>query len=261
MERTVFWILCCVFAVYLSCASVEPGTQRSSLDNIDLYETEWNVRTFPVEDVPVFYSVKKGDTLFSIARRYGLTVDNIKSINAMSSNIIRPGMELRLQRDEIFEEEFDLGFNEYDLNSDFDDLDAEFKNKSNPSNEKVSKSGYIWPVNGTVAKRYDPVKGIDGIEIRARKGERVVSSKNGKVVFRSFMSGLGKVVIIEHAHKYLTLYGYLSEITVNCQDFVSRGDIIGTVGSSGSSVESCLHFRIYVNYGNTINPMKVLTER
>jgi murein DD-endopeptidase MepM/ murein hydrolase activator NlpD len=77
------------------------------------------------------------------------------------------------------------------------------------------------------------------------------------VVHAGWESGYGKLVTIRHDFGLETRYGHLSQIVVREGQKVSRGDLIGAMGSTGRSTGTHLHYEIRVG-GNAINPMKYI---
>ncbi len=217
-----------------------PDTQEDplpTLDELDLLGFEWEQPAAgPSTTTPASYTVARGDTLFSIARRFGLDVTEIKLRNELTSDVLRPGMVLALGGD----------------------VAAEASLPAAGVKGPAGAQGYQWPVKGPVVQRYSPLHGRRGIDISAARGTSVGAARDGRVVFRSFLPGLGQVVILEHQFQFLTLYGHLSSIRVNCGNRVSRGQVIGRVGSSGNAASPRLHLRVYVNYRNTKDPMAYL---
>ena len=116
-------------------------------------------------------------------------------------------------------------------------------------------SYYGWRFNGS-----DYHTGIDisGANIY---GTPVVASNSGKVVFVNHSytpgKGYGKYLIIDHGGGYTTLYAHNSEITVQVGDYVSRGETVAKVGSTGWSTGPHIHFEIRVN-GKHVNPLEYL---
>ena len=116
-------------------------------------------------------------------------------------------------------------------------------------------SYYGWRFNGS-----DYHTGIDisGANIY---GTPVVASNSGKVVFVNHSytpgKGYGKYLIIDHGGGYTTLYAHNSEINVQVGDYVSRGETIAKVGSTGWSTGPHIHFEIRVN-GKHVNPLTYL---
>ena len=73
---------------------------RISLDEIEILKIEWT-NDIPQKDtfknVPMFYTVRPGDTLFSISAKFGISVDVIMKLNGLKSDVIKHGMRLRLR--------------------------------------------------------------------------------------------------------------------------------------------------------------------
>lgn len=123
-----------------------------------------------------------------------------------------------------------------------------------PSYSNIT-SYYGWRFNGS-----DFHTGIDisGANIY---GTPVVASNSGKVVFVNTSytpgKGYGKYLIVDHGGGYTTLYAHNSEIVVNVGDYVTRGQTIAKVGSTGWSTGPHIHFEIRVN-GKHTNPLEYL---
>lgn len=110
------------------------------------------------------------------------------------------------------------------------------------------------PVIGTVTSRYGyrvhPVTRRresfhSGLDIATKEGTPVRASADGTVVLAEYLrNGYGKLIIIEHEKELSTYYGHLSEIKVVKGQKVSRGDIIGAVGRTGSATGAHLHFEV-----------------
>ena len=88
------------------------------------------------------------------------------------------------------------------------------------------------------------VRDHNGLDFTASKGTPVYATGDGKVGKAYFSETYGKVVYIEHGHGYETRYAHLSKFVVKPGDRVKRGNIIGYVGSTGTSVSSHLHYEV-----------------
>jgi murein DD-endopeptidase MepM/ murein hydrolase activator NlpD len=125
----------------------------------------------------------------------------------------------------------------------------------------------IWPAHGwltgTFGGRSDPFTGEmgfhQGIDISTEKGQPVYATADG-VVETAFYSGdYGNLVVLRHGFGLTTRYGHLSAFGVKPGAAVSRGDVIGYVGSTGRSTGAHLHYEILAN-GKLINPLQLLTQ-
>lgn len=108
-----------------------------------------------------------------------------------------------------------------------------------------------WPVTGTVTQKfgklvhpvYQTVTMNNGIDIRTKSGSSVQSVASGTVIHTGSMRGLGKLVIVEHAGGYITVYAHLGEISVKLDQPVENGAVLGKV-SAPASGDSSLHFEL-----------------
>lgn len=102
-----------------------------------------------------------------------------------------------------------------------------------------------------IGRNLDPPKAIDGASI--------VAAGDGKVIFAGSRGGYGNTVMIDHGNGVVTLYAHQRSggIKVSEGQNVSKGDRIGTVGSTGYSTGAHLHFEVRIN-GTPANPMDYL---
>lgn len=108
-----------------------------------------------------------------------------------------------------------------------------------------------------ILKQYRPHHGTD---FGARRGTPLLAINAGKVSFSGRMRGYGNVVKIKHPGGYESLYAHQSRIRVKKGQRVTKGQIIGYVGSTGRSTGPHLHFGLTKN-GRWIDPMKVLRKQ
>jgi murein DD-endopeptidase MepM/ murein hydrolase activator NlpD len=188
-----------------------------------------------VSTVPgILYTVKSGDTLKKIADRYDIKVEDIMRVNEMATDTINNGDVLFLPNAQFTAEERALIY------------------------------GYIFikPVHGRFTSNYGyrrhPIFGDrrfhTGIDIAAPTGTSVAAAKEGTVIFAGWKSGYGNCIIIKHQFGYTTLYGHLSRISVRVGQWVSQGQTIGRVGSTGNSTGPHLHFEV-LKFGVHTNPI------
>jgi len=129
-----------------------------------------------------------------------------------------------------------------------------------------SSSGrFQWPVNGAVTSsfgyRTHPVLGTQrlhaGVDFGAASGTPIVAADTGTVVSAGWHGGYGNAVIVDHGGGVATLYGHQSRLAVGSGSRVSRGQVIGYVGSTGMSTGPHLHFELRIN-GVPTDPMSRL---
>ena len=166
----------------------------------------------------VWHTVKHGDSLYNIARKYN--IQNWKQLQRI--NGIDNPKRLKINQKIYIPNEEIIGF-------------------ANPLKIKLyvtSKYGY----------RHHPIKRRymmhDGIDFRAATGTRVYASKTGRVSTAKWKSGYGRIIVIQHADDFSTAYAHLSRISVSVGDIVKQGQVIGLTGNSGLSTGPHLHFEI-----------------
>ena len=123
----------------------------------------------------------------------------------------------------------------------------------------ASGAGLIWPARGPVTSEYGYRWGRlhAGIDIGAGTGAPIYAAKSGQVIQAGSMGGYGNVVVIDHGGGFTTLYAHQSRIATSNGASVSRGQVIGYVGSTGHSTGPHLHFETRVN-GEPQNPRRYL---
>ena len=113
---------------------------------------------------------------------------------------------------------------------------------------------FIRPVDGITTGVYGSQRVLNGkprrphygIDIAAPKGTKVKNSNAGKVILsNNDLFFTGGTIIIDHGHGLISIYSHLEDLYVKEGDFVERGEIIATVGSTGRSTGPHLDFRLY----------------
>lgn len=107
---------------------------------------------------------------------------------------------------------------------------------------------FSWPVRGRILSNFGPkADGLhnDGINIAARAGAPVIAAENGVVVYAgNELRGFGNLLLVRHADGWITAYAHLDKSLVRKGQKVTRGQAIGTVGTSGGVSQPQLHFEI-----------------
>ncbi|HHY34759.1 MAG TPA: peptidoglycan DD-metalloendopeptidase family protein [Firmicutes bacterium] len=123
----------------------------------------------------------------------------------------------------------------------------------------------IWPTRGSVTSNFGwrrhPITGRyefhPALDIAAPYGTPIVAAADGRVEFAGYRSGYGRTVVINHGYGIKTLYAHCSTIKVRYGQNVVRGQLIATVGDSGTATGPHLHYEIHVS-GVAVNPFKYL---
>ena len=126
-----------------------------------------------------------------------------------------------------------------------------------PSKDK----GWLWPVSGKVVKQYSLQNKLSkGIDIAARTGTAIKSSRSGKIVYAgSALKGYGNLIIVRHDDVYLSAYAHNRVLLVKEGTIVKQGQKIAELGSSGTQSPK-LHFEIRKK-GKPINPLRLLPKQ
>jgi len=119
--------------------------------------------------------------------------------------------------------------------------------------------GLEWamPTKGKVISEYSEAANRKGVDIAGVKGQPVLASATGKVVYSgSGLRGYGKLVIIKHNKTFLSAYAHNEQILVKEGQSVTRGQQIAEMGSTDTD-QVKLHFEIR-KFGKPVDPAKFL---
>lgn len=186
----------------------------------------------------VLHTVGRGESLEGIARAYGSSVNGLLDANDLDSTRIDPG-------DLLFVPDARMNATEIAI---------------------ILGDAFRWPVRGRISSgfgmRSDPFTGTrrfhNGIDVVNRAGTPVRAAMSGRVVHVENQPGnYGKFVIMRHPRGFQTLYAHLDRIAVSTGQYLSQGQQVGALGSSGRSTGPHLHFSIIEN-GQFVDPMRHL---
>ena len=181
-----------------------------------------------------YYIVKKGDTLYSIAKRSRINLKDILEINAMDMNSpIYAGMKLKIPcRSTVKTNTCALSVKE-------------------PLNSELH---FLWPMKKIKSYNNDGKDGVKaiGIIIKGNPCGEVIASEKGIVKRVGYMRGYGKYIVLNHDNRYITVYSNLMDVNVRVGETVQRGKNIGCISN-----DMTLHFQIDYQ-GKPENPLKLL---
>ena len=152
-----------------------------------------------------------------------------------------------------------------EINKKVNELNEQQKpNNGNNGSSVVGNGNLVWPsyctyITSRQGPRIHPVTGEfknhGGTDIGASYGTAIWAADSGTVVRSSdgWNGGWGNYVMIDHGNGMQTLYAHMSSRAVSVGQTVSRGQVIGYVGSTGMSTGAHLHFEMYVN-GSKVDP-------
>jgi murein DD-endopeptidase MepM/ murein hydrolase activator NlpD len=117
----------------------------------------------------------------------------------------------------------------------------------------------IWPVNGSITSPFGPRWGRlhAGIDIAAPAGTPIRAADSGRVVIAGPQGGYGNYTCVQHTSSLSTCYAHQSSIATSQGASVRQGQVIGSVGCTGTCFGDHLHFEVRVN-GSPVNPLGYL---
>ncbi|HOT43299.1 MAG TPA: peptidoglycan DD-metalloendopeptidase family protein [Spirochaetota bacterium] len=188
------------------------------------------------------YTVRKGDTLTSIAKKNNVTISSLQSLNKLSNqNRLKKGMILKIPSRQASPA-----------------LSGNAEKKSAQTAPLPGSPKFQWPIKNIIDYRNDGLNGVKsiGIIITGKPGSTVLSSASGKVRKIGRMRGFGNYVVITHSGRYSTVYSNLDMILVSPGDTVPGGNAIGRM----SSTEQKIHFQID-REGKPEDPLQYLPKK
>ncbi len=202
---------------------------------------------------PRQYRVARGDTLYGISRRYGVDAFELARLNRLAPPYnIYTGLKLSLPA-ALAPVAAPPGRKP----------EAKPKPAAKPPPARIAKSKglFIWPIRGRILSSYGPKgEGLhnDGINIAAPRGSPVHAAGSGTVAYAgNELRGFGNLLLIRHAGGWVTAYAHNQKLLVRRGQKVRQGQAIARVGSTGSVIQSQLHFEIRRGR-RAINPARQL---
>ncbi len=236
------------------------------------------------------YTVRPGESYWNISRRYGISMNTLIGANPFMTNLFpKANTEIVVpQFDGVlfaFDSYWDVKRMKKRISSysellgeylptlfrivSMDDIRIVFFKGAEPVvvNDDIErlyrlKNIFATPVTGHYTcffgDRVHPferrLKFHNGVDIMARYGTPITAAREGMVIQAGWRDGYGKTVMVQHPDGYCTLYGHCSEIKVKVGEWVTREDVIASIGSTGWSTGPHLHFTL-MRHGEYVNPL------
>jgi lipoprotein NlpD len=239
---------------------------------------------------PAIYEVQRGDTLYSIAFRYGLDWRALAAWNRLDEPfLIRPGQELRTSEPPrppprpasrpTRDPAPTVAASSPTTGSRPPDRDPAARERERPAtasqeraraptpaaspvagSRSVAGVAWRWPTAGAIARPFDPSAARRGLGIRGQAGQPVLAAAAGEVVYSgTALIGYGELIIIKHSGTMLSAYGHNRRRLVSEGVRVEAGQQIAEMGLDETD-EAILHFEIRRN-GDPENPLDFLPPR
>ncbi len=230
------------------------------------------VRSYQRDLIPgkKYYSVVKGDTLYSIGFRSNLGYQNLAKWNSIPAPyVLQIGQKIKLFKPRSLVRKYKRvkasrkvikkkrGSSQNKAVASQKKRYSSQKTSANSTNKKkMLKLFWQWPIKKRILKTFSQT-GNKGIDISGKVGQKVITASSGKVVYSgSALKGYGNLLIIKHNYLYLSAYANNRKLLVKEGQWVKKGQVIAEVGLVGGKRAS-LHFEIRKN-GKPVNPLNYL---
>jgi murein DD-endopeptidase MepM/ murein hydrolase activator NlpD len=211
----------------------------------------------------VYHKVKQGQTLWSIARVYGVDVRTLAQVNQISDTaVLHVGQKLYVpgatQQREIAGR-CPCRAETVKPSSSIKTLSQILRPTARSAAAKAAHSvvtakepalqrvALIWPVQGEVSRGFaqDTMRRHDGVDIVAPRGTSIQAAADGEVIFSGWgPGGYGRIVILQHQAEVVTIYAHNHDNLVRLGQRVRQGEPVATVGQSGRATGNHLHFEV-----------------
>lgn len=208
----------------------------------------------PVEGV--IYTVKKGDTLLTIARKFKVSVQAVAEFNYIfDASELAAGQKIVVPEAEIPPPPSKFIPPPLASRSRLSPIPlTAYREPGSPGGVEGSTGSFGWPLNTRTITQYFTRYHL-GIDIDGSTGDPVFASDGG-IVLRAgwWLGGFGNAAKIDHGNGFTTTYGHLNQINVSVGQVVNKGQVVGSVGNTGRSFGSHLHF-VVQRSGQYLNPL------
>lgn len=117
---------------------------------------------------------------------------------------------------------------------------------------------FFAPLNGSISQDFDATTKHLAVDITAKKNDPVKATADGTVIFSGWTTETGYVIILKHAHNYISVYKHNGNLLKQQGDFVKSGEVISSVGSTGElTTGPHLHFELWSG-GYAVNPTNLI---
>lgn len=202
------------------------------------------------------YTVQKGDTLYSLARKNNISVADLMVLNNFdSSKVIKIGEKIKIPDLAVASAKTTVtnaSNNTTSANSN-KSVSEKIPDTRNYGNTITADSNTIWPVKNP---KVTQIKGkVSGVQLSATKNESVNCIHEGTVMYVGVYRGFGQVVFVQSKTGLIYAYTGLGSVDVNKGDYLVSNTKIGTAGLDSITGKSQITFMVFQN-GQPIDPSK-----
>jgi murein DD-endopeptidase MepM/ murein hydrolase activator NlpD len=204
---------------------------------------------------PLAVTLGEGQTLWSLARAHGVSVETIVEANGLrDADRVRAGRRLVIPGRTVVSRPSRATTASVSAQR----AGEAFTKAASATAVRIAR-GFLWPARGQLTSRFGwrRWRHHDGIDIAAPYGSPVYAARPGRVVFAGWYYAYGRAVIVDHGDGVQTLYGHASKLLVQTGQTVGQGELIARVGASGRATGPHVHFEVRVN-GKPVNPMRYI---
>jgi murein DD-endopeptidase MepM/ murein hydrolase activator NlpD len=221
---------------------------ENNLKSVDAIKVNQILKILPVSGVK--HTVKRGETIYSIAKDFQVDAQNIIDypFNTFANDetfALAAGQELIIP-DGIKPKEVVIDTTRYATRT------------VAPIPGVVGEGNFMWPTSGYISQKYYWYH--QAVDIANKSNPDIVASQGGTVTTAGWNAGgYGNYVIIDHGNGYRTLYAHMlnNSMVVKAGQRVTQGQKLGLMGSTGRSTGTHLHFEV-IGPGGKLNPLTVL---
>lgn len=219
---------------------------ENDLKSKDSIKQGQTLKILPVTGVS--HKVGKGDTVYSIAKKYDTDPQGIVNF-PFNTFVNDETFELAVGQTLIVPEGIIKDVVQWQPV-------ARARQVTPDAGTVVASGSFVWPTAGKITQNFSWYH--KAIDVANKAAPGVLAADSGKVVTAGWSSvGYGNHVVIDHGNGYRTLYAHMSKLYVVAGQSVGRGAALGQMGSTGRSTGTHLHFEVIHN-GVYLNPLSVL---
>jgi len=283
IKKWIGSLVLCVFLLGLIASPAAAGLDKGTFCPC------CTIQNISTDSQLIFYQIQKGDTLWDISRKNNVDLKTIMIINDLNENsILTVGQTLEIpysrSRIHIVRSGETMWSIAVRYDTGMQDIQKANANK-NPRNLKIgdkliipdstcrttvfseqssrgrslSSLVFSWPITGRITSRYGwRNSGFHhGLDIAGDIGDSIKAAASGYVLFAGYKPVYGNTVVIDHSNGKQTVYAHAQKIYVKKNQYISRGQVIATIGVTGNTTGPHLHFEIRKGQ-QTVDPLKYL---